>query len=190
MKKALCILLPFLALVTYSCSDLKKGEYLTAIEDMNKTIDSVETVLLENQIDTLPQLTVACMGVELRIKNNYYADTIDMELGKKMDAFKRMRKRLKPIAGTFNTIKLGVKDERETLKALKTDIENGNGDRKKYGEYVEFEQQKVNQLRSLIKDYVNEKDLAVKTLDELYDELNVFSLKLLEDPKNKIPKSK
>ena len=151
---------------------------------MNTALDSIQTVLIENQIDTLPALTVAAMGVELRIKNNYYADTIDIELGKKMDAFKVMRKRLGPLGSTYNTIRLGVEDEKKTLKDLRSDIENGDGDRSKYGEYVHFEQQKVDQLRSLLKEYVSEKEKALTTFNELYDELNAFSMSLLQKPTN------
>ena len=171
-------------LALFSCSDLKKGEYLKSIEQMNTALDSIQTVLIENQIDTLPALTVAAMGVELRIKNNYYADTIDIALGKKMDAFKVMRKRLGPLGSTYNTIRLGVEDEKKTLKDLRSDIENGDGVRSKYGEYVHFEQQKVGQLRSLLKEYVSEKEKALKTFNELYDELNAFSMSLLQKPTN------
>lgn len=171
-------------LALFSCSDLRKGEHLKSIEKMNTALDSIQTVLIENQIDTLPALTVAAMGVELRIKNNYYADTIDIELGKKMDAFKVMRKRLGPLGSTYNTVRLGVEDEKKTLKDLRSDIENGDGDRSKYGEYVHFEQQKVDQLRSLLKEYVSEKEKALKTFNELYDELNAFSMSLLQKPTN------
>jgi hypothetical protein len=171
-------------LAFFSCSDIKKGDYLKSIEEMNTALDSIHTVLIENQIDTLPALTVAAMGVELRIKNNYYADTIDIELGKKMDAFKVMRKRLGPLGSTYNTIRIGVEDEKKTLNDLKSDIKNGDGDRSKYSEYVLFEQQKVDQLRSLLKEYVSEKEMALKTFNELYDELNAFSLSLLQKPMN------
>lgn len=169
-----------------SCSDLKKGEQLQSIEAMNKSLDSIETVLLENEIDTLSALITATVTLELRIKNNYYSDTIDMELGKKMDAFKRTRRRLGPLSSTFNTIRIGVNDERDMLKKLKTDIENGNGDRKKYPEFVSFEQEKVDQLRKLLNSYVKEKKETMETMDRVYPEMNEFSLSLLDKNKKKV----
>lgn len=172
-----------LILIAGSCSDLKKGEQLKAIDAMNTTLDSINTVLIENEIDTLPALITATIGVELRIKNNYYSDTIDMELGKKMDAFKRMRKMLGPLNNTFITLRTGTKEEKEILQKLKMDIENGNGDRKKYPEYVSFEQNKVDQLRKLLNEYVEGKNKTFENFDEIYNEMNEFSLKLLD--KNK-----
>ncbi len=168
-----------------SCSDLKKGEYLKDLESMNTTLDSISIVLKENQIDTLHAVIGAAMQMELRIKNNYYADTIDMELGKKMDAFKRMRKTLPGLGRLSSTIDAGVDEQKKSLVLLRDDIEKGNGDRKKYGEYVEFEQQKVAQLRSLIREYVDGKQSAMTTFNELYPELNAFSMSLLNKPKPK-----
>lgn len=169
-----------------SCSDLKKGEQLKSIEALNKSVDSIETVLLENEIDTLSALITATITLELRIKNNYFSDTIDMELGKKMDAFKRTRRRLGPLSGTFNTIRIGVKEERDILTKLRSDIENGNGDRKKYPDYVAFEQKKVTQLRSLLEAYVKEKKETMEIIDRIYPEMNAFSLSLLEKKKKKV----
>lgn len=167
-------------IVLSSCSDLKKGKQLESIDKMNASLDSIQTVLFQHEIDTIAALGVAANTLELRIKNNYYADTIDMALGKKMDAYKVMRRTLGPLGRSYSVIKNGVLTEKEVLKNLKSDIENGNGERKKYDEYVQFEEGKVDQLRSLLKDYVTEKEKTLKTFFELHDELNTFSLELLK----------
>ena len=174
-----------LVVLLVSCSDIKTGEYLKDINSMNTTLDSISIVLKENQIDTLHAVIGAAMQLELRIKNNYYADTIDMELGKKMDAFKRMRKMLPGLGQLNSTILIGIEEQKQSLTLLKDDITKGNGERKKYGEYVEFEQQKVAQLRSLIREYVDGKLSAMTTFNELYPELNAFSMSLLNKPKPK-----
>ena len=180
------LLAAFFALFLASCSDLKKSDQLKSIEGMTKSVDSIETVLLENEIDTLAALITATTTLELRIKNNYFSDTINMELGKKMDAFKRTRRRLGPLSGTFNTIRVGVTEEKEMLQKLKTDIENSNGDRKKYQEYVDFEMKKVTQLRSLLNAYVKEKKETLDLIERIYPEMNAFSLSLLEKKKKKV----
>lgn len=168
------------AVLLSSCTDLKKGKQLETIEKMNSSLDSIQTVLFQHEIDTIAALGVAANTLELRIKNNYYADTIDMALGKKMDAYKVMRRTFGPLGRSFSVIKNGVVAEKEVLKNLKSDIENGYGERKKYDEYVKFEEGKVNQLRVLLNDYVTEKEKTMKTFFELHDELNAFSLELLE----------
>jgi hypothetical protein len=166
-----------------ACSDVKKSEQLSSIDKMHISLDSIQTVLFENEIDTIAALQVATNTVELRIKNNYYADTIDMELGKKMDAYKIMRRTLSPLGKSFSVIKNGVIDEKETLDKLKSDIEKGNGERNKYNEFVLFENSKVEQLRSLLNDYIAQKEKTMKTFHDLHDELNAFSMSLLEKKK-------
>lgn len=163
-----------------SCSDLNKGKQLESIDKMNVSLDSIQTVLFQHEIDTIAALGVAANTLELRIKNNYYADTIDMALGKKMDAYKVMRRTFGPMGRSFSVIKNGVLSEKEVLKNLKSDIENGYGERKKYDEHIQFEEGKVDQLRSLLKEYVTEKEKTMKTFFELHDELNTFSLELLK----------
>lgn len=177
MKHLLIVLSAF---ALYSCADLEKGKQFESIDKMNTTLDSIQTVLFENEIDTIAALGIAANSVELRIKNNYYADTIDMALGKKMDAYKVMRRSLGPLGRSFSVIKNGVTTEKDVLKNLKSDIENGYGERKKYNEYLQFEEGKVDQLRTLLKDYVSQKDKTMKTFLELHDELNTFSLELLK----------
>jgi hypothetical protein len=148
---------------------------------MNNSLDSIEKVLMENEIDTIAALRIATNGVEIRIKNNYRADTIDMELGKKMDAYKVMRRSLGPLSKAFNDIKIGIDDQRITLGKLKNDIENGNGDRSKYEEYTTFEDQKVQQLNSLLTEYVKEKTKTMTEFHRLHQEMYDFSISLLNN---------
>jgi len=163
-----------------SCMDLKTSKQLESIEMMNKTLDSLETVFSEHKLDTVSKISLSAYGVENRIKNHYVSDTIDMEFGRKMDAFKVMRRNLKPLGKAQQNIPSSIKEEKQKLKELKEDIENGNGKRKKYDEYVAFEQEKVGQLKTLVTEYVKIKEASLKTYRELYGELNAFSMSLLK----------
>lgn len=171
----------------YACSSSNNEKHLEQIAKMNTSLDSLEKVMLANEIDTIAALRIATNGVELRIKNNYYSDTIDMELGKKMDAYKVMRRKLGPLSRSFTTVKTGITEERLSLKNLKTDIQNGNGDQSKYQEYVDFENGKVNQLSKILAEYVVEKTKTMKTFHELHQELYDFSI---EVTKKKLNQSK
>lgn len=183
MKTMRLFYIILIGLCLFSCTDLKKGEQLDAIKQMEVSLDSIQKVLLENEIDTLAALSVATNTVELRIKNNYYSDTINMELGKKLDAYKLMRRTLGPLGKSFWNIKNGIIEEKSILEKLKSDIHNGDGDRTKYEEYVQFEQNKVNQLRKLLNDYLEQKDKTMKTFNELHPELDAFSRSLLNKKK-------
>ena len=77
-----------------SCVDLEKSAQTEKIEAMNTTLDSIENVLNENVFDSLSSIQVNSYDVESRIKKHYVSDTINIELGRKMDAFKKMRKSL------------------------------------------------------------------------------------------------
>ena len=170
-----------------SCADLNKKEQLSKIDLMNERLDSLNKELIAHTIDSLPQLKLSTSTVELRIKNNLILDKIDSELGRKMDAYKRMRRALNPLGEAFKKVKNGIFEERGTLKNLYSDIENGYGERDKYDEYLTFESDKINKISVLLNDYKEQKELIFKTYSELHDDLYNFSISLLEK-KNKVTK--
>ncbi|MFT5779518.1 MAG: hypothetical protein ACI837_002477 [Crocinitomicaceae bacterium] len=170
----------FIGLSLVSCIDLEKSDQLARIDAMNATLDSIETVFNDNQIDSLAVIKLNAYSVENRIKNNYNSDTINMELGRKMDAFKVMRKNLTPLSKAITGINSGLEEERSKLIELKTDIDNSNGERDKYEEHLLFEEAKVDQMCALITDYVLTKNISLATYEEIYVELNEFSMSLLK----------
>ena len=180
MKVFLVGIVATMALFLSSCMDLKTSEQLESIEAMNQTIDSLETVFEKNRLDSVSNISLKAYGVENRIKNNYVSDTINIEFGKKMDAFKVMRRNLKPLGKALTMIPQSIEEERVKLKELQDDIENGNGKRQEYDEYIAFEEEKVNQLKTLVSEYMQVKDQSLTTYNELYDELNSFSMSLLQ----------
>ena len=204
MKKISALILLVTALIFAACGDLDKAKHLKAIAQMEKSLDSMDVVLKENRLDTLAGIQIAANSLLTRIKTYYSADTIDVELGKKMDQFKRVMRSIKPkkgrvqnknndttvivmanrsIGNGFSVVHTGVKEEKLTLAVLKKDIENGNGRRDKYDEYIKFEQDKVLQLQVLLKAYVDHKNVTIKEFNEIYSELNAYSLELMAKKK-------
>lgn len=163
-----------------SCIDLETSKQLETIASLNQTLDSIETVFNEHPFDSISIISTNAYAVENRIKKNYHSDTINMEFGRKMDAFKVMRRTFGPLTKSMKLIPESIELEKLKLKELKTDIENGDGKREKYAEYVTFEEVKVSQLRALLNDYVETKETAKKTYNDYYDELNDFSMSLLK----------
>ena len=157
------------------CSDLKKTEQLKSISLMKSSLDSLEKVVRANEIDTIAALMVATNSVELRIKNYYDSDTINIELGKKMNAYKVMRRSLNPLGRSYSTLNKGIKDQQEQLNNLRLDIENGNGKRNEYDSYISHEQSKLNQLKSVLDAYIVEKNKTMRTFHELHPYLDSFS---------------
>jgi|LauGreDrversion4_2_1035121.scaffolds.fasta_scaffold02868_12 hypothetical protein len=188
LNKAL-ILLGILFLTLVSCTDFDRKEQLKQIANMKQTVDSLQKNLEINRIDTLAGLRTAVMNLELRIRNNYTADTIDLELSKKMAQYQTVKKffvaekeeggeneslNSQTLGAAYLVVKNGLLQEQKTLDLLKSDIENGNGERNKYNEYVQFEQNKVKQLTILLDDYKKHKDKVLKMFFDVYNELDPF----------------
>ncbi len=174
------VLFSLLGLLLFSCSDIQKTDQLAKIDALNKSVDSLESIYLENRIDSIPKWSNTAYMVENRIKNNYVADTIDMELGRKMDAYKVMRKKFTPLSKTMNAIRTGIGEERTALETLRTDIDEGSGERDKYDEYIVFEAQKVEQLKALSTDFLEMRSYCYETFEKHHFELNSFSMSLLD----------
>lgn len=188
LNKAL-FLLGILFLTLASCTDFDRKEQLKQIANMKQTVDSLQKNLEINRIDTLAGLRTAVMNLELRIRNNYTADTISLELGKKMAQYQTVKKffvaekeeggeneslNSQTLGAAYLVVKNGLLQEQKSLDLLKSDIENGNGERNKYNEYLQFEQNKVKQLAILLDDYKKHKDKVLKMFFDVYNELDPF----------------
>ena len=90
-----------------------------------------------------------------------------------------MRRNLKPLGKQNSQLKTAIREERRTLNALKSDIENGSGSRDKYESYILFEKNKINQVDVLLKEYLRLKEETLDTYHKLHPELNQLSLDLL-----------
>ena len=178
MKRSITFLLSF-SILLFSCSDLKKDEQLKRISKLEKGLTLIENDRLKNEIDTLTALKIATNAVEIRIKNYLVLDTIDLVLGKKMDAYKIMRRSLKPLGKQNVQLKQAIREEQKSLRDLKTDIENGSGSRDKYESYILFEKNKINQLQTLLDEYLRQKQETLATYRKLHPELNQLSLDLV-----------
>ena len=146
----------------YSCTDLKKGEQILSIQEMNESLDSIQLILSENDFSTISDLAANANATDSRIKMNYQSDTLELEFAKKLDAYNVMRK-------SFTIL---------DLQNLKLDIEKGNGERDKYATYIEFENEKVQKLKILLSDYISLREKTSTTFNELHNEINSFSLSL------------
>lgn len=161
-----------------ACTDINETRQMDQIASMNKTIDSIQVAMQANQLDSGVQYAAMAEEVEYRIRNNYFSDTINVELGRKMDKYKVMRRKFKPLRFSYKNVLKGCDEVRESLRQLKHDIENGDGERQKYDEFLGFEQEKVNQMLALSAEYASLKIETLKTFEELHEELKAFSFQL------------
>ncbi|MFO0493965.1 MAG: hypothetical protein ACK50Y_00405 [Flavobacteriia bacterium] len=188
LNKAL-ILFGILFITLVSCTDFDRQEQLKQIANLQQSVDSLQKNLESNRIDTLAGLRTALMNLELRLRNNYSADTINLELGKTMAQYKTVKKffvaekeegveneslNSQTLGAAYLVIKNGLLQEKKTLSLLKSDIENGNGERNKYNEFIQFERNKVKQLTILLEDYKKHKEKVLKMFFDVYNKLDPF----------------
>lgn len=177
----LCTALTLILALFSSCADLKKGKQIEMIDSLNKSIDSISTVLIENKFEQMDPIVRQSRTIEKRIIDKFNPDSIiDLETGKKLDVFKEMLNTFEPLEKAYKDLLLNSKKEKIVLSELKSDIENGNGDRARYTEYVAFEAKKVKELRQLLSDYVQTKNQSSKTFNTVHNDVNTFSLKLIQ----------
>lgn len=169
----LFLFLGFILLI--SCSDLKKGEQLQAIDQLSATVDSIEVVLIEHHIDTLKQMLDNAKEVQESIATFHSSDTIPLEFALRMDEYKLMIQNIPEIEINQLTLKNGVTEIRTSLSNLKTDISNASGEKQKYDEFIAHEKKKVNELRDVLTNYDTLRNQLMDHFNELHEEMKEFS---------------
>jgi hypothetical protein len=108
MKKLLML---FLAVsVLSACADLNKELQLKRIEQEQKRLDLLSEKIKDKRMDDVSAFKINTMQTELKIKQNLYLDTINMELAKQLDAYKVMRRSIKPILKQYRQLKSGIQE--------------------------------------------------------------------------------
>ncbi|MFM8596771.1 MAG: hypothetical protein ACKOBN_06740 [Flavobacteriales bacterium] len=178
MKKLLFVLTFFSLLA--ACSDLEKEQQIKRVQQAQKQLDQLTLQLQDPRIQDISTYKVNTIQAELKIKQNLYLDTIDLALAKQLDAFKIMRRSIKPLMKQYQKVSAGIREERGVLKLLKQDIKQGRGERQRYNEFIQFEQNKVAQLAALTTDFQRAKKQFFNDYNRLYPPVNTLANQLLE----------
>lgn len=165
-------------LISVSCSDLDKDEQIKSVLELKKQVATIKQEFERIKIDSISDLKLSTYEVERRIKQNYFSDTINLEFGQKMDDFKRMRRMLGPISKEEGRLKSSISEELTQLKKLHSDISNGYGKRESYNEYIQFEKNKVSQIKVLFDEYVKLRAQFLGLYNRLNEELSDYSQSL------------
>ncbi|MEN9744138.1 MAG: hypothetical protein RLZZ65_1943 [Bacteroidota bacterium] len=177
MKKLLLILVGTLFLT--ACADLDKEKQIKLIQRQELRLDQLTTKIADKRLAEVSTFKVNTMQAELKIKQNLYLDTINMELAKQLDAFKIMRRSIKSVIKQHQKIKKGIAEEHKILDMLRQDIEQGRGERQRYDEFIQYEQNKVAQLDALTTDFLKAKNKLYSDYYRLYPPVKAFAEKLL-----------
>ena len=169
----------FFLLLFASCADMHKGEELASIESLHKSLDSITTVLIENNFTEIDDFTIESQEVAQKIKDNYNSDTINLTFAKKLDSYREMLLSFQPLKKAYSLLLKNTKKEKISLTKLRDDIINGNGERAKYQAFIHFEKIKTQQICQLLSDYVIERKKTIETHQKLYNEIDEYSFNLI-----------
>jgi hypothetical protein len=189
------IIISLLSLICLSsCIDFSKNHHLEAVNALNHEVDSIHSLFEKNSMDSIVYMRVEINNIEQRIKRFYTGDTIDRNLGRKMDTFRKIKKSImpenevgeeaeheghgEPIMELYKLLQVGLKDEKKTLNLLYSDINSGSGDRKKYENFIAFEREKVDQLKVIYATYLTQKIWLSKNFNQIRNDLMNYTLQL------------
>ena len=169
----------------FSCSDIEKDRQVKKINGLTNSVEKLKITLTQNKISDVPEKKLAVYTVIKRIKSYYFTDTIDYQFAKKMNSYKAARKSLIILDSDYEKIRIALREEKITLRKLKSDVLNGFGQREKYDAYISFEKNKTKKIKSLLDKYIYKKKEFTIAFDSLHPVLNDYSIRLEEKFKGK-----
>jgi hypothetical protein len=150
----------FLVLLLCSCSDIEKDSQLSKIKTLQSNLTKNKQSFEVMKIDTLFVMKQRSSDLERKLKQNYKSDSVDLNLGRRIDAYKRMRRMFGPIGTLGTKLNNAFNEEALHLQHLYHDVYNGFGPRDKYDEYIRLETKKCGQITILLEDYLRIKTEA------------------------------
>jgi hypothetical protein len=179
MKRILSI---SLVLLLVACVSSKRDKQLNEINKMLSQTDSLKNVLERNKLDSVVEFQLAANELMARIRKVYKPKKVDISFGRKVDEFKELQmmfikekeENKRTLSGEYGLIFSSLSEERETLNQLKTDIENGRGEKNKYEEYITFEKRKMNTIKGLLDHYLMRKTKYLPRFQKSMNEINEF----------------
>lgn len=157
---------------------MKKGKQLEQIEHLQSSLDSLEKEWNSQDVTTIDSLADLCSSKIDSIGMLYNDQHIELKQASKIDLFKQCNNDLQELKKIKTFYPVVLKEKKQSLRLLKTDISKGSGRREKYEEYIGFEQKELETIRQQHDDYQKTKERCMnyysesrEVVDELLDSL-------------------
>jgi hypothetical protein len=189
-----CIFLTIVILaLTSSCTNSTHDKQLTAVSSLMEKRDSLEKVYLANEFDSLNFWRLEAANIEITIKRNYVANTIDNKLSVKMNRFKSMQEIIDAeselgggeeheeeekemtLGRRIMLLNTQFKKVKMSLANLHSDVENNILDEAKVKSYIQTENTKVKRIENQLTQYLFVKNTELKEYIKLCKDLRVFA---------------
>ncbi|MDX2362258.1 MAG: hypothetical protein QNK23_15735 [Crocinitomicaceae bacterium] len=152
-------------IIITSCSDANRSGYLSEVDQIISTIDSMEVVI--DGLDFNPILSMMETSDEIEQKLMLLnIDTIPLELALEIDRCLHAISKGEVLMYNVELLKTQLLDNQELIESLKQDISEDNGHRERYEEYVQFEKEKVEELRVTLGGYTETMETVLDVNEE------------------------
>jgi len=162
-------------MIFQSCTDLKKGGQLSNLDQLSKTIDSIEIVLNENRIDTLKKMHDSAKVISAQIGEFHSADTLSLVFAMKLDDYKLMVESIPEIKMYQIQLKEGIAELRTSVTNLRKDVTNSSGQKNRYSEFISFEKRKIDLLRDALNSFIDLRDKIINDFSSVEEEVRNFA---------------
>ncbi|OFZ56775.1 MAG: hypothetical protein A3D92_12735 [Bacteroidetes bacterium RIFCSPHIGHO2_02_FULL_44_7] len=149
-----------------ACSDLQRPEQLNKIAGLVEMLDGAESSLENISVDKLQGIFHASEAVKAKILAEM-PDSLDLDRAIRLDRFREAGDAALLLSVEREELRKIIPDYRKALDKLKQDIENGNGQKHKYDEYIDFEEKKVKDFSARVDDCLAKFRAIVDVDDEL-----------------------
>ena len=153
-----------------SCADLNRGEQLKKIHALENTLDSIQTVLIENSDLEEIQFIKEC-NKDLSSRIMLSQDTIPFELALMLDVYNNAMQNIEPVMVQQSVLDSNIIIQKEGLLKLISDIENVRGKRNEYDTYIHFESEKTEQLRNDLITFIELRNALLEVQTEYYKKI-------------------
>lgn len=158
-----------------SCKDQVKSHFITEVEQLEITLDSLETIAFDSKTRQDGGIILSVQETIALIKENYELDTLSMEGVEKIDGYQEIEYAMTVNSGNLAKAKQAIPEVKIKLKELKHDIKHGVNSREKYQDFINFEKEKIEDIGEILAYYMKNKKKYENRYDSLYPFIRNFS---------------
>lgn len=168
---------------------MKQSEYNQQIDQSINELNLSKEKLSNKIFDSIPTVVSEINTLKSDIRTFLKNDTLPLDIALKIDEINRIDIALQNIKANKIIALKDINAVIQNLNNLKTDIENGSGDRGKYKENIDIEKAKQKILVDAVESYINDCTNSIHTFNDTKEELISFSneLELKNQEQNLIP---
>jgi hypothetical protein len=154
-----------------SCLDAEKKAHFRDIDSMVSTLDSLEKAFNAMPNDSFSIVKSNAAAIEKDVKTYFMEDTVDHQFARKMNRLRGIRKGSDFIAMRRSFLDTIFVFQKEQLRILREDIDNGAGKRDEYHSYIDEEKKNMGVIESSFNDYKKRYDAMRSEYYDIEDDI-------------------